>query len=722
MTEVITGELRALAGPELYRRNAFRISGLTATVDRRTTRQVLQRLRAALQVGADVDLGPNASSDPAEVQAACDLILGDPRRRLVHEVFAPWGDDVSKCGCPPEIHRRHDAAVQAHATAIEAELRDDDGRKAALTVRDKHWSSAGRDWGKLLDAHEFWDHLDHRVRELDDRQLDRSALDLIDDELQRTLLKPLTDLAATTKTKPSRLLHDARRWPAPAGLVDQLIEAAVSPLYEDLEQRRSALNRRSRQESPNAIAAEIERNVVPALRKLDTLVPPDRHHRTAILHDQFAILLNNCAVQLLDRDEVADGRAARWLDTAASLVIDPRDQDLIEANQETLRASRTAMQDFEEQVGLLLDVHGRSAAIALLREARNETDSPTLRAEIDRILREIADGSFETRRLLKSFNSRGGSPTRSPSYPTYPSYLPTYYRPPRRWPRVLFWLLVIAAIGYGLSRCDAFDSTTVSVFSARIADNPKPGTCLGQQKDDWRSRPTALRLGDCDEPHWGEVLAYAPLTKVPAEYPGDVQASALGTFRCGEELVQQGLSPDEYDTAAIFARAEYWNTGKDAGNKYENYAACIVRRRDGAEIPAGQKVKEDAPSDPKAVAMDLYGGNVAVSAPVGTCIQAKGSIGTAAIGKVPVVRCEVKHWAQVFGYPTIFEPGEKWPGDDAVLAKAKKACSKVVPNLPGYTTAVGWPDRSWWTDPSREIYTYCLVHRVDGKPFEGRLG
>jgi hypothetical protein len=713
VTDAITGELRALAGPELYRRNAFRISGLPAAVDRRTTRQVVQRLRAALQVGADVDLGPNASSDPAEIQTACDLILGDPRRRLVHEVFAPWGDDVSKCGCPPTIHQRHDAAVEAHATAIEAELTN--AMNVSYSARDDHWTSAGRAWDKLLESTEFWGHLDHRVHELDDRQLDRSALDLIDDELPRTLLKPITDLTMTTKTKPDRLAHRARHWPAPAALIDQQLEAAANPLYTELEDRRVALTRRFREENADTIAAEIERDVVPTLRKLDALVPPDRHHRTATLHDQFALLLNNCAVQLLDLGQVTDGRAEKWLGTAAKLATDPRTKDLIEQNREVLQAGADSMREFEEQILLILRLRGKAAAISVLRQVRRENTEPSVRAEIDRMLREVSNGTLGKRRVPVPV---GGPPPRQPTH--YTPDPTNYYRPRRRWGWILVWILVIAAIAYGVARSGAIGGTTMSMFSTRIADNAKPGTCLEKQSD-WRAEAKALRVQDCDSPHWAEVLAYVRITAVPGAYPGEDQAGALAEFQCGEALGQQGLSSTEYVSEALVASGDHWNTGKDA-NTYENYASCIVHRKDGQDITAGQKVKDNVPAKPAVVSMNLFSTGKWSNAPVGLCIKEKASIGTGVTGLVPVVRCTEKHWAQVFGYPEIFKPGEKWPGDDAVYAKAKKACSKVVPSLPGYATAVGWPDREWWNDPKRAIFTYCLVHRANDETFEGRLG
>ncbi|TCC45619.1 hypothetical protein E0H75_28210 [Kribbella capetownensis] len=56
--------------------------------------------------------------------------------------------------------------------------------------------------------------------------------------------------------------------------------------------------------------------------------------------DQIAILLNNCAVKLLDRGEVSDGRADDWLNRAAGPVIDPRDAAIVFGVVRWAQASR----------------------------------------------------------------------------------------------------------------------------------------------------------------------------------------------------------------------------------------------------------------------------------------------------------------------------------------------------------------------------------------------
>lgn len=712
LTDAIVGEMRSVAGTELYRRNAFRLSGLPANVDRRTTRQLLQRLKAALEVGADVDFGATASRDPHELQAACDLILGDPRRRLVHEVFGAWGDDVTKCECERDFHRHHDAAIEAHAKAIEAEL----AGNQPTAERDAYWQAATHLWANVLDSEETWDHLVSRVEELDDRQLDLHALDGIEDELPRTLLKPLTDLATANPAQAPRLAGLAHAWPAENELTAQLIDRAASPLYEELDAHRLRLTDKLQEDGPpDPVANEIQRTLLPLLEKLDALAPPHQNHRTATLHDQLAILLNNCAVKLLDRGEVTDGRADTWLAKAAELAIDPREQALVAENQQALRTSAQVLGDFERQVYDAYTRRGQFAALYLLHQVRRSTDAQAVRDAIDRMIADINSGTFVP------------GQQRRPQQHT-----PRARRPKRRGRtgRVVFWLAVAAAIVFALYQWGPLGSliqqkeqgpNTVNAWAAKISDNAKAGTCLDEQDGDWRADPSALRSIDCAKPHWAEILGYVRLGPVPGPYPGADQATALATFNCGEQLARQGL-PRLYQAEEVHAEAKDWNTGKQQGYGYENYAVCLLRSTDDKPISAGRKFKAAVPDVPMPVQMELYGGTIAANAPVGTCIQSQGKIAQGGvIGKVPVIRCEAKHWAQVVGYPVIGKPGEKWPGDKVVFDRARQSCAKLIAGKEGFTTSVGFPAKTWWDNPKLTIYTFCAVHRVDGKPWEGRL-
>ncbi|WP_410790688.1 septum formation family protein [Kribbella sp. C-35] len=695
MADPIVDELRRLAGPELYRRNAFRISGLRADANARTTRQVAQRLRAALEVGADIDLGTATSRDPHEIQAACDLILGDPRRRLVHEVFAPWGDDVSGCGCHPQVHQDHDAAVAAHNDSI--------SREQSRGTPDVEWSRASQSWSKVAGV--LTNHLEYRVRELDDRQLDDSAVAGIERELPRTLVQPAVDLAvAGPLGRTGVLVKTARRFPKAETVHRRLVEAAAAPLYDDLEERRTQVARRIGEEPVDPIVAEIERDLLPQLQRLDALLPAKNNHRTSALHDQLAILLNNCAVDLMNRGEASDGRAERWLDRATKLVIDQRDRDLIDENREALLENQRAMREFREQVDYLFRMRGKYAAQRLLRQARAQTSSPSVRAEIDQMLAEISAGTFNA---LYSPSPQVKRPPRQP-----------VRRKRRRRRRLVAWLLVLALIGLGVWH---WWPQKINISNDKISDNAAAGTCLDDQPDGWLTSPTDLRGADCDSLHWGEILGYVAITKVPAAYPGDVQANALGQFLCGEALVQQRLNESEYDVTVVHAPAQRWNNGKNA-SKYENYAACVVHRHDGLDIGSDQVTRPDEPKGPKPVAMDLQGAKVADNAPVGTCIRDRID-GQATDGvlanEVKIVRCSEWHWGQIFGYPTLYEAGQSFPGESEVNALTRRACAAGIPSLPGFATWVGPPSYPMWEDDKQVKYAVCLVHRADNKPFKG---
>lgn len=683
MPEPIVDELRRLAGPDLYRRNAFRVSGLLAGADTRTARQVAQRLRAALEVGADIDLGTATSRDPHEIQAACDLILGDPRRRLVHELFAQWGDDVSECGCAPALHESHDSAVAAHSEAI--------SREQASGTPDVEWGRAWRSWSEVVGA--LGPHLESRVRSLDDRQLDASAVTGIERELPRALVQPVVDLAVSGRVaRAGTLVKVARRFPRAEHLHRRLLESATASFYEDLEERRTQLGRRIGNESVDGIVAEIEQDLLPKLQRLDALLPPKENHRTAGLHDQVAILLNNCAVDLMNRGEDRDGRAARWLDLATKLAIDQREHDLINENRQGMRETQRAIRDFRERVYAVRRSQGKGSAVRLLRSVRRSTTSATVRAEVDRMLAEFGQGN------VGYSSSYGGTPS-------------LVDRNARRRRRIAALVIVLALVGAGLW---LWLPRHVDVFNQRIVDNAPAGTCLAKQGDD----PTSLRKGNCDKDHWGEVIAYVPLAKVPSTYPGDVQANALAYFKCGEALVQQQLNHSGFAVRAFYGGAKDWNNGKNQ-TAYENYATCVVYHDDGEPIPAGAVARPDAPKAQVPVEMPVFATDVARNAPVGTCVRDPLTPGGTT--DVQIVSCTQWHWAQIFGYPKIFPAGGNWPGDPAVTLAASRACARGIPGLPGFATWVGSPNSNWWSDAKQVKYAYCLVHRADSKPFKGGI-
>ncbi|MEJ3748561.1 hypothetical protein WEI85_35430 [Actinomycetes bacterium KLBMP 9797] len=325
MSEVALASLRELAGPELYRRNAFLVTGLPADVDRRTARQRQQQLTAALRVGADLDRRDSLAA-PEDVGAAFDAILGDPRRRLVHEIFAPWGAPDG-CECPAAVHDDHDAAVRAHAAALAA---------PPETISDS-WPAAAAAWTRTLGSASFWRHLHHRVARLDDKQLDASTVDALRAELPLALARPLVRLAGSA-ARPAPLRTHLSEWPVPARDRDRLLDEAAEPLYAELESILQELHATVEAGDADGAVAAMRTRVKPVVARLEGLVPHGQHRRTAVLRDKVAVLLNNCALARYRATGWYDGKVKAWVAEAERLATDPENLRRIRENRESFAA------------------------------------------------------------------------------------------------------------------------------------------------------------------------------------------------------------------------------------------------------------------------------------------------------------------------------------------------------------------------------------------------
>ncbi|NJP97220.1 hypothetical protein HCN51_48690 [Nonomuraea sp. FMUSA5-5] len=667
-----TGQaLREVAGAELYRRNAFRITGLSTYADRRAVRRRKQQVTPALQVGADVDLGHDLAVGPEEVRAAFDRLLDDPRRRLVDELFWLWHTPDASCPCPAGLHREHDAAVRAHSAALDLEA---EGPSPGPEL-DELWTRAAEQWQAVLRRAVFWEHVRHRLTALDDRQLDERAVDTLRKELRAALVRPLIELTARGGDQQGRRAGLARRWPAPAFLVDEQLEEVAAPLYEAANTALNDASRRYDEDEPDRAAGAVLDSVLPELRRLDALVPRDRHRRTASLYDDTAILLNNCALAVM-RDEGGAGepRARSWLKSARELTSDQETRELIEENERSL--------------------YQITVAYELARSS----------------------GSYAPR-------PRDARP-----------YVPAPRR--RRGLRTAFWVAVLVGTGLLIGQCSgAFDGTSVpaasetvyegetgrgTVFSEAKADNLPVGTCVTSLAS-WESGGGTVSTVPCDEPHWGEVLGYVPLGEVPSPYPGDDQVRATAAFEC--ELLRQrqdGLTEDRYQVRFLVPGEKDWNTG---GGAYENYAPCVLSR--AGDVPYADRRVQDPPprKDEPPVRMDLFAANIADNPPVGTCVQAKQAWDRSP-HQVDIVRCARPHWAEIAGYVELYEPGQKWPGDKKVYAEAEEACTGVMFQMrtgPGHVLNITWPGRDWWDSSTQKIYAVCLVNRDDDQAFTGGL-
>ncbi|WP_158609333.1 septum formation family protein [Micromonospora musae] len=686
MDEAVLTGLREVAGPELYRRNAFRVTGLPVDVDRPTARRRQQRLAAALKVGADVD-GLGSSVSPEQLRGAFDVLLGDPRRRLVHEVFGTWGAP-NGCECPSTTHAEHDRAVQAHAEVLDMAAADVlalamDGRV------DDRWAAAAAAWTKTLRSATFWRHLHHRVERLDDRQLDASVVESLRAELPGVLVAPLLQLAATADY-PAPLRKSLADWPVPERDRDRLIEEAAGPQYEKLETIMGELHRLLESGDIEGTVARVHAEALPALARLEGLAPVDRHRRTSTARNRIAVALNNCAVAKQGKVGRYEGDVQTWLDEAESLATDPETVRRIDENREGFLGEERAIQEFRARVYLLQRTHGRYAALQFLRNILSQSDDEAMTTVVRGMLAELNAGEFSYR----------------------PAQRAAYERQGRR-RRVLGAVAVCALllVIYVLYQVfDDPDGQGVDVHGRSISDNPPVVACVADGGD-WRDGDAAVSLVDCSQEHWAEVVAYVPLAVEAEEYPGTEEVSRLARFLCAEKLAQFSLPAQTYDPEVIYPGQSDW----EASDPEANYATCAARRsnetRWNGQATAASSRNVEVPA---MLPLTSHQGSFS-NPPAGTCLAAPQPLAKWD-EKMPVVRCDQPHWAQILGYPPVTGP---WSDESEVRAEADAACSSLANSQPSdkYTVTAAWPP--WWNGRGAPPpdYVVCLGHRVDDQLF-----
>jgi len=92
--------VRQVATVDLYRRNPFRATGLTAAATRREVRERRLRVLGVLEVVGTPPGGVAADVTVDEVRGAFDA-LGNLEHCFVDELFWRWGLPAD-CGCPSQ--------------------------------------------------------------------------------------------------------------------------------------------------------------------------------------------------------------------------------------------------------------------------------------------------------------------------------------------------------------------------------------------------------------------------------------------------------------------------------------------------------------------------------------------------------------------------------------------------------------------------------------------
>ncbi|WP_019633113.1 hypothetical protein [Actinomadura atramentaria] len=300
-TDAEAGAFFAEAGPDLYRENAFRVTGLAVDATARDIRRHSEQQRVKARLGTAAESGSPLlplpePPDAAAVEEALQR-LRDPVRRLEDEFFWFWPMDRSgrdealdalrrgDRAAADEVWRRadggraravavHNRAVLAHARALDARDLGDDHQRL--------WATAYERWRQLMSEETFWPLLDGRIQDLGDPRL--SAVTAAD--LRRALPPALLSINARLAAESARAgnrraasvyIGFARRSGFDTAAVDEAVRTAVAPdtaLVRSLAE--GAL--RAAQADPARGSAEAERlldQAEPVLGGLAELLPGD---------------------------------------------------------------------------------------------------------------------------------------------------------------------------------------------------------------------------------------------------------------------------------------------------------------------------------------------------------------------------------------------------------------------------------------------------------------
>jgi hypothetical protein len=299
--------LRELAGEDMYRHNPFRITGLWVSDGAEIARERESEIAAAWERGLPTPIGyhiprwaplPPPSQD--EVRTAF-AVIADPVRRLAHEFFWLWGEDDLTCGCPADVHTEHDVAVVAHMAVVELERTKAD-QEGAKGVFDTHWQMAGALWSVALNRPQLWTHMRHRIRVLDDPQLDDGIADQMRADLPGVLVAPLLELAMDSDD-PKRLVDHARAWNIGQHAVAAELERRAADVLLRMEENVNQMSRLieevagstpSRMPDPSAFPVFLSMFLDDGVRYA-ALAPDSTATRS--LNDRAAVLLSEFAMR-----------------------------------------------------------------------------------------------------------------------------------------------------------------------------------------------------------------------------------------------------------------------------------------------------------------------------------------------------------------------------------------------------------------------------------------
>jgi hypothetical protein len=359
--------LRRLPVRDTYRANMFRVTGVLTDATPAQIRRRREEVSMAARLGTALpspfgDLALDPPPDADEVKAAFEA-LQSPVVRLVHEAL--WLSGVPS----------HDAAVAAHARAMDDPDADDEQWRAALAA-----------WATALGDDAYWFRLERRAKELDDPRVSTATVAALRSRLPRRVLAATADRATTaasageaqTVSRHLALLHGA---PFPAETVAAALRDACNPVVDRIHDECAALTEACADE-PSEIINRCARllAVAPRLLAVPAAVLPTADGLSDALHDEIANTVTRAAVAWVnDGGDPAPVRPL--LDGAAELARERTTVDLVDRTRRGL-AEAAVLAVVEPWIS----AGNPDGAVEVLHRWRRRGVEPHLADEVARVI------------------------------------------------------------------------------------------------------------------------------------------------------------------------------------------------------------------------------------------------------------------------------------------------------------------------------------------------
>lgn len=312
--------LRSIGAPDLYLRNAFRISGLPVDASTGDLRRRAQQVRAVQALGgAPATAGPLPPSPAPDLDVVLQALsrLRDPLTRLVDEFFWFWPDpegdpglDALTAGRVDDAESRwqriesrspyalHNLAVVNHVLAIDDELAQPQRK---LVGAPRRWREAYRYWIDAWRGDEHWAVFGERVRRAGHPGLGDRVVSALRERLPLVLSSINATIAADSmergRDEESSQVHwrMAAHHHLPPQLRARALRAATDPLLSRIRthgDRALAVTLENARAAP-AAAERLHDQAAPLLRMVSLSSAPDADN----IHDEVARTLLKLAFE-----------------------------------------------------------------------------------------------------------------------------------------------------------------------------------------------------------------------------------------------------------------------------------------------------------------------------------------------------------------------------------------------------------------------------------------